>query len=217
MLKPINNHILIRPDEEIESALANSGDGRWTLAVTGTIVAVPDRLHYYGDELKDSRKKQGFYHPEELYRMRQWIKSSTEVETGLEVKPGDRVFFSYLVQNKKKIDGNILCHYDSLICNRDTLYPFNGYLLVKMEEISENGFGVFKDQNKYGFAEVAHAGKCVRHRDEGVDDPGITVGSKIVFEKKKYVRLEVDQFQTTNEGGQSSLFRVRRKDVVTFY
>lgn len=217
MSRPINNHVLIRADSEIESALPNAGDGRWTLAVTGTIVAVPERLHYYGDELQNSRKKSPNYHPEELYRMRQWVKSSTEVETDLEVRPGDRVFFSYLVQNKKKIDGNILCHYDSLICNADTLWPFNGYLLVKMEEIPENAFGIYKDANRYGHGEVVHAGKCVRHRDEGADDPGIVVGSKIVFEKKKYVRLEVDQFKTTNEGGQSSLFRVRRKDVLTYH
>lgn len=210
-MRLVNNKVLIRPDGDIASSMEVVGDRRWSVSVTGTVIKLPNIVMDDGF-LENSRKTyKRSYPPHILHRMRGAVKSTVEVKPVVELKEGDKVFFSYLIHNRDGafVDGNIVCHYDSLICKVDPIVPLNGYLLVKMDEAE----WWKKDINRYGEATVMFAGPCTEYREGGFDDPNVTVGSRVLFEKNSCVRLEVDVFNTLNDG-QSSLFRVRRKNIL---
>lgn len=214
-MTPTANKVLILPDNDISGAQGLSRN-KWTYAVTGTVIAAPERLLCFHDEV-NSLKENGF-HPDNLFRAGDMAQNSLDVDTDCEISEGDRVFFPYHCQNEEPVVINgthhLLIDYGLLICKKN-LYPLNSYLIVRMDEL-EAGYFNYRDVNDYGMAEVVSAGKLWKDREGDTGDPGISEGDKVVFEKNRCVRLEADEFQTLNEGFQSSYFRVKRQDVVMY-
>ena len=214
-MTPTANRVLILPDNDILGAQGLSRN-KWTYAVTGTVVAVPERLLCFHDEV--NRLKENGFHPDNLFRAGDMAQNSLDVATDCEISEGDKVFFPYHCQNEESVVVNgvphLLINYGLLICKGD-LCPLNSYLIVKMDELEADYFN-YRDVNDYGMAEVVSAGGLWKDREGDTGDPEISEGGKVVFEKNKCVRLEADEFQTLNKGSQSSYFRVKRQDVVMY-
>lgn len=212
LILPLVNKLLIKPDPDITGANSLVRD-KWTYSVTGTVAYAPTRLYCFYDQVRAAKPD---INPAELFKIGTMAQESMATDTNLEVKAGDRVFFSYLCQNEKRvtIEGEefLLVRYDALICKIDPLYPLNGYLIVRMDEV-EDRYGFFKDVNNYGMAEVVATGEVVSDIYGNAGDPSIKVGDMVIFEKNRCVRLEVDEYKTLNDGNQSSLFRVMRKHI----
>lgn len=210
---PVNNRVVIRPDN-VDAVIQPTGRNNWYLPVSGTVVAISELNHDW-TFLQEARKRYDKKYPSDvLFRMRYAVRTTIDTKPVVKVKTGDKVFFSYLVNNAEEsiVDGLLICHHDSLIAKADTLEPLNGYLLVKMDENDR----IVGENNAYGTGTVIHSSPPTEYRDGGHDDPRIVAGCKISFLKDTYVRLESDIFNTTNEGGNSSLFCIKRKDVMAF-
>lgn len=214
-MTPLNNNYLVRPDAGVGASIEAVGDDRWHLPIKGIVVAIPDRINSDWKYLHWARKRYNKSYPGAvLAKMRHIVGSTTEVNPILSVNVGDRVMFSFIVHRNTSHEGHeglLLVHSDELICKIDPVQPLNGYLLVRMDE--NDGL---KDRNNYGTATVVYAAPCAEYRDGGVDDDRIVPGSKVAFLRSSCVRMEANEFNTLNPGGFSSLFRVRRKDVLSF-
>jgi co-chaperonin GroES (HSP10) len=215
MIRPTANNVLILPDKDISGAQGLSRN-KWTYAVTGTVVAVPERLMCFHKEV--AGLKGGGIHPSQLLRAGDMAQNSLDVDTECEISVGDKVFFPYLCQNETPVvingTSHLMINYGALIC-KDDLYPLNSYLIVKMNELDPEYFS-YKDMNDYGMAEVVSAGKLWKDRSGDTGDPGVSEGDTVMFERNRCVRLEADEFQTLNVGAQSSFFRVKRQDIVMY-
>ena len=212
-MEAVNGHILIRPDGDIETAIRVSHDDAWRLAVTGTVVS-PPCVHTDNGFLNWARKRyRNNYPPGVLAKMRYFTATTPEISDNYPLNEGDRVLFSYLVHGNEwglLPNGNLVCKIDSLVCKLEPIVPLNNYVLFEMDE-EFNGF--VKDANTYRSGVVTHIGKICTYRDGGRVDPKIEVGDRIFFNKKAYVRLEADAFNTLTEKN-SSLFRISRRDVL---
>lgn len=207
-MRPTNNRVIIRPDA-IKATL-DLIDNKWTAPIMGTVIAVPDRLYCHIDKVEAIRQKYGQNVPEPfLNHFRMLAQTSVPTDTGLEVKPGDKVYFSWLVNYRCMVGENLVVPYDTLIARGD-LYPLNGYVLIKMDEEE-----FFVDANTYESGEVVSVGKPCKFLESGTGHQDIQPGDKVTFDRKSVVRLEVDEFSELNPDGQSSLFRIKRKDIWT--
>lgn len=212
-MKMCYNKVLIRPDDD-HSGVQGLARDKWTYAVRGTVVAVPETMLCFHEKV-NGIKKNGI-HPDMLYRAQEMAQNSLGVGTECEISEGDRVFFPYHWQNEAPVmvDGNphLLMPYDALICT-EALYPLNSYLIVKMDELDADYF-YYGDMNDYGMAEVVSSGKLWKDVNGDTGDPEISEGDHVMFERNTCVRLEANEFNTLNEGGHSSYFRVKRQNIL---
>jgi len=145
-----------------------------------------------------------------------WLRSrSVEFDAPFDIKIGDRVFFSYLSRFCETYNNHWIVDNDMLIC-KDDMTPLNGYVLFEVDEHKDDSWFMFynEDKNNYGQGTVKHVGAKINYLDSTIksDLLEVSVGDRIVYNKKSAVRLEDDLFNTTTKR-QSSLFRIHRKDI----
>ncbi len=197
------NKVLIEFDPHIEKVggfdLSSVEDLQHHYSITGVVKAVPKKLLFAPQY---DIVPPGF---ESMFQ-----------DADMELEVGDRVMFSYRAHFDKLVDYELI-----VAAIRDEIVPINGWLLVEVDEkpMFENvsGFTVFnRDVNIYGSATVKYAGKPnKRYIDGWEDDENIGVGSKIMFNKRNAVRMELDLHNSLTDR-QSSLFRLQRRDVIMY-
>lgn len=180
-------------------------------AITGTILAVPKFLTYNGF-IKNHTK--GITIAGDEYES--LMGASTQQDTKLNVKPGDKVTFDYKEAldaedsgRLVKIDGigyAVLMHYDALFCKEinSEFFPLNGWVFFKRdqkpnEHLLENGLLVIEKTDKYGskYATVLCADSPVNdYMDRTQHEPIIDLNpeQRIVLQKGFGFRIAVDRF-----------------------
>lgn len=203
------NHIIVRP-ERITAHLDLVGGKKWTAPVKGTVLSVPARGVHYIDELEDIRGRYGQDVPLPLLHVfRHFMQHTLPTDTGIEVWPGDTVYFSWLSNHRCMVGEDLVMPYGALVSKG--VYPLNGHVLVKMDEVEQAG-----DVNSYSSGTVFSVGKMCRFAEGGEGRQFIQEGMRVHFNRGSVVRLEVDEFKQLNPEGTSSLFRIKRKDILAY-
>jgi hypothetical protein len=215
--KPLNNWVLIKPDENLETYQFRgketglySPDFKYehgkkidvrerNVSVTGTVYAVCDEIQFYLNEIKHLRlshtthKKfniQGTIKNVCIDRSTQkqidtYYRSSSNFATDVEIKPMDRVNFSFLAHERCLQEGRIfetdlgvmyLIKYDQLYYtvgdNDEPVKMLNGFVVVEPDMIETKNFEVGG------------------HKVEGFEtETGILVANPKKVKKKKKIQL----------------------------
>jgi len=216
-IKPTSNRYLVRPDNGIENfkgiALSTEREGQRYRSFTGTVIAAPEKLYY------DSEKYHA-YGPERPLCVLREIRELTALSVmhhDHAIHPGTRVMFTYLSHNCPRVDDCLLVEHRQMIAlqHHQKWYPVNNLLIVRLLE-SEDKERLY-DDNDYSSGIVVYASLPVEEFfSRQVPDERITVGMKVYFASKSMVRMEVDELNTLNPDGQSSLFRISRQNVTSY-
>jgi co-chaperonin GroES (HSP10) len=214
--------VLIKPDSDYLEwqGFALSGDDADTATVKGEVIDFTPNVCHWKKVNKLMRRGGEIRKQRAAFLTRR----SSEFPVGPEVRKGDRVFFSYLARHFKTYKDMWVVPYDSLVARED-LTPLNGYLLLQLIEKPHiqkvSGMYLYnEDANLYGEALVYKAGATLPGYLDYPSRPDaneVKEGDRILYDKRYAVRLEIDDFNTANEGGQSSLFRLHRKYVKWIY
>lgn len=237
-MKILNNFVLVLPDApptETRDGLKAKGDvyeeGKH-VSVTGTVLAVPDNLLYFGRELASFALKYKHFPPPIQYKASLYAKNSIQWETEQQLKVGDRVHFNYIVHYASLRDGMTistpqglayLVSYDMIyVAQRDETPHFmlNGFLAIKPISVKSMVFydeiGVrhrHKSNKVEGKGLVYLAGVPNKHYlydSKKSDDPSINVGDIVHFRANKKLVFEYENYQTTEISG---CYRLHRKDI----
>lgn len=216
MLHPSHNYVLIRPDAHHVAGthglvIEDDFDPVYDYGVTGTVVAVCDKLLYHGDKVRAMKKRVLTANEEmEMYALQ---RSGVTFDAPIEVKVGDRVAFPYLYHvadsatsdYEHSEEGLLLIDYEVLVARIDEggdLYPLNGRVFGTHAEEKSRGMVLRTDNKKSDLYVITHEGCLVKsYSDWGDGDTknGI-VGRKAIVQSKIPVSLEVPhQVRLTEE------------------
>jgi len=127
MVRTHVNKVVIMPDED-QKALAGTVIewGIERVAVTGTVVAVPDFLHF--------SKKKGSGGEYESRMNSSMNCESLEYDTDMELKVGDKVMFRFHSQVRDRCPYGLLVGYDQVYAKvvGDKIIPVNGRIFGKL-------------------------------------------------------------------------------------
>jgi co-chaperonin GroES (HSP10) len=220
-MKLINNYVLIKPAEtntKAGSIHLNLDQANKTYPRHGTVVAVPDKLIWYGDKVKELRNKL-------KYSSRNSRDQSMQMELGRlnslclgfktnqELQVGDDVYFSWMgYEQRKEYEDNCFIKYDELYVAKrgEKIIPLNGKILIEPtpENLGGNIIEMVKESPTKGI--VRYLGSCVEYRDYGYKDKEeLKVGDKVRFNATANITLEYEIFNTFGE----KLFAMNRKDI----
>lgn len=219
-MQPISNHILITPDKEKTAVTTESGHqihmginyaynpeykrtiNKWNTLehaiITGTVLEVPE------------------------------VMSSNEVETVIDIKKGDRVWYHYFGEvdavNEGRFDenGNLFINVETLygIKRGDDIIPVNGFIYVEAVQPEPPKTTLIVPDTalppvsqNYGI--VRFVGNPVT-KYKGFDDYGgdtneISVGDHVYFHDSNAIKVEQALHETIMPG--KVLYRMRRLDV----
>jgi len=224
--RAINNQVLIkitRKQNEIEYGKLKlyydaSYDDFRNAVVTGTVVAVPEKLKFGPDGIHN--------------------------HTTMDLKEGDSVWFHYMAfvnampgenqADKKyyKIKGEdyycILVKYDSIfVAKRDQeVIPLNGYCLIEPQE----GEDIWKSdiiqqtqitktfyKHSLTYGTIRYLGSPItKYANKAIpaDDDILKVGDKVAIDHACDIPLEVELHQTFKDKPNQIFYRVLRKDIL---
>jgi len=170
-MRALNNNVVVKYDadhEKIGSIYTPNNDFKYSsgksrdahIAITGTVLAVPESLNYYGKEIHELwRKGNRNRSMNENIDLSHMQHHTTEYDVPMELKVGDRVWFSFLAKSQnlfsqfsavndtldsvcEDVTGTdlsreyanygILKYHDIIIAKRgETFIPLNGCLIVE--------------------------------------------------------------------------------------
>jgi hypothetical protein len=234
------NYVLVLPDrsydEDLENGLeiSDAFNPAYHWSVHGTVLAIPEKLSfnkYLISKLKRSTKRVYDYR---LDLVRRLYHKSTEYDTDMQVKVGDRVVFNYMSQLTAKEEGAIieggacLMRYDALYMAKrgNEGIMLNGFILVEPIELSEQelsqiGVGLkiaLRDNLKEGYGIVRKMGIPNRSYLSGKYSDGVDlhIGQLVGFDKSNQVTMEW-QYHKKENGGKKAWFKMQRKDVFALF
>lgn len=220
MIKPLFNHILVKPhmkrDEvELESGLKLHLD---------TTIDVEKHLPTFGEVVEL---------PRDTFFMARNPMSLT-FDVGVEVEPGDKVFFHYLMKELVETSGMVfkdenddplwLVPYDQIFfaIRKDKFVPVNGFILVELLEgdLHTDSSLMIPDSAKNlkstKFAKIIHAGEPVRgfasEPDEVEYADDMKEGDIVMYSPHSDLPIQFEIYNDVKHDG--SLVRMQRKDVV---
>jgi len=231
-----NNKVLILPDGHFNSdgdfELFDAFEPAKHFSIMGTILALPERLLYYGEEIKELRKNRNPVVTKEI----QYLMSTT-MEFGTTIgdaKIGDRVAFRFTNHVNALEEGDwidmyelgkaLLIDWDQLYCridNEGNMIMLNGWIMVEpiehtLEEMTDSA-GILvleKDRKKPGVGIVRIIGEP-NFGDTSGDDlgPDVKVGDVVLFRHSNNVPIEWSYHKVLNDG-KYPFYRMQRKDIL---
>lgn len=223
-MKAYWNKVIVKPEPNKDSVSGfliptESGPQRH-FSIYGEVVSAGPTYFYERKIRKMMRRPVG----SNKFWSRFYTGFSTEFLTGKILRPGDMVYFNH-VAHFNQVDGNLIIPYDLIyaIDGPDGMVPLNGNIFVEMiehqriEEISKGIFFEYYDKNRYGLARVVFSGSPTKYAYGPRWDfnHNVPPGSIVTFRKKASHRMELD-YHNTLTGQQSSLFVIKRKDILTW-
>jgi hypothetical protein len=222
----LQNYVLIQPDEDHQTMVTKGGlelhVAKYAIengvenkdkqsdfmakhfAITGKIVAIPQRMVYHGYRIKEIRDSAGGARQlsySELQELQRLTQQSLEMDTTCEVVPGDKVWFHYMeninvFQEARVVDTEeygicYLIKYDSLFCyERNIEWTANGQKFDRLEQFPINGW-VWIQQLRYQTEEVMTGFGIYLSSKEGQPKPKQAIIIKASAPIKDY--LDSDQ------------------------
>ena len=188
--------MVISPDEDnhtVGGLMLDTDERRYHhLAVSGTVIAVPDKLIYHGREADTIRRKGRIRSRRDQIKLGHYNQYGTAFDVPVEIRLGDKVMYKHLAVEGAPVKGvNVPIPYEMLILKfGGEIYPLNGHVLV--EPFEKEVFGEPKELKGYGT--VAHLGCKVKHyRDyPSCKDGDVSVGDFIMFHKSYTVPVEIE-------------------------
>lgn len=238
------NYVLVMPDrsynEDAENGMeiSDAFNPAYHWSVHGTVLAIPDNLSFNKYRIKDLKKGAIRVYDHKLDLVRRLYHKSTEYDTKMEVKVGDRVVFNYMSQLTALEEGALvdvgremkacLMRYDALYMakrgNEDIM--LNGFILVEPvnlseDELSQKGVGLkiaLRDNTKEGYGIVRRMGTPNRSYLSGKYSDGINlhIGQLVGFDKSNQVSMEWSYHKKENEGNKA-WYKMQRKDVFALF
>lgn len=242
------NYVLIKPDQNFKSyqykgedtglvtALDEISAGQ-RMSVRGTIIKLPERLKYGGEEMKRERDK--FANDNSSIQVIKEVKESSMLyDVTIEPSVGDIVFFNYMehyecYQNGRFIETEegdlLLMRYDNLVAshklnNIKSIQPLNGFILIEPEALNEpkKGLNTMRLEklkhkvNKIGAARVLKTGKLCKGYMEDLSAPKDTnefkEGQNILYKPSGAHLLEWGLHQVLFKGRR--VMAVHRKSIL---
>ncbi len=220
-----SNYVLIQPHANHTAGATHGMEipdfatEHMNFAVTGTVLQVCDKIHYFGRKLRAIKNKH-IRNVTDQRLVQDYLAMSQQFDVPVEIKEGDTVVFPYLWRvddamfDEERFHGNMVLRYDQLtakVVNRK-LYPLNGAVLGRKIKSDQ---GVMQLQREYwdGRMEVTHEGCLVRdYMDYGYpDEAGSLVGKQVFVNPKMPVSIEVtSQLRLADE----ELFQFHRRHIV---
>lgn len=240
------NYVLVKPDKDHTKDyktgmyISDHYDPARHWSVSGTVIQIPQRLVYLGDELqalKSLGKLTGAY----LHYAQQHRMMSMDFDTEIEVQVGDKVYFNYsnhIAGSEEKKEFNsptgeklILMPYDSLYVavRGDECIPLNGYIYVKplrysiedLQNMRKTAHGWKKPPKKgdirkgWGVVEmVGSPNKGYLDYPDAIDSTDIRAGQTVLFRKTLSFDMEWSYHKTLF---QDTIYRMQRKDILAYY
>lgn len=219
------NYVIIQPHAN-HTAGASHGvempdfvNEHFNFAVTGTVVQVCEKIHYFGRELRTIKGK----HIRSVIDQRlvqDYLAMSQQFDVPVEIEAGDTVVFPYLWRvddamfDEERFGGFMVLRYDQLTAKvvDGKLYPLNGAVLGRKVKSDQ---GVMQLQREYwdGRMDVTHEGCLVSdYMDYGYpDQEGSLVGKQVFVNPRMPISIEVpSQLRLADE----ELFQVHRRHIV---
>jgi len=239
-----NNSVLILPDPNFvkdgEIQLFDAFEPAKHFSVKGTVLAVPNKLNYYGDEIERLKQlPRSLDRTKTIQELNRW---SLPWDTNLGIVVGDEVYFHYmnriagvednLVLGKDELGerGLLFVDYDQLYMgtHEGLSWMLNGYILVEAIEYSDDelmslggGFEKYvKSKEKPGFGIVRSLGigSCGPNKsylDGSVEGPEVWDGMEVLFRHSNAVPFEYKYHKTVNEG-KYAFYKMQRKDILAY-
>jgi co-chaperonin GroES (HSP10) len=192
-----SNFVIIEPDEDnysVNGLMIDTDERKYYHAsVSGTVVAVPEKLIYYGREAQDIRHKGRIRSRTDQIKLGHYNQYGTSFDVPVEVKVGDKVMFKHMsIAGSDFMGTKIPVLYDMLILrySDNEVYPLNGYILV--EPIEREIIGETVEMKGYGT--IAHLGCKVGHYKDypRFKDGDVNVGDFIMFHRSYSIQVETE-------------------------
>tara|TARA_Y100000389_G_scaffold204773_1_gene259552 strand:- start:2062 stop:2766 length:705 start_codon:yes stop_codon:yes gene_type:complete len=220
MIKPLFNHILVKPHMKRDEVELDSG----LKLHLDTTIEVEKHFPTFGEVVEL---------PRDTFFM---IGSplSLEFDVGIEVKPGDKVFFHYLMKELVETSGMVfkdqndeslwLVPYDQIFFSirNDKFIPVNGFILVELMEGNEYEDGILEMPNSVKnlkstkFAKIVHAGESVKgFASEPMEveyEDDMKEGDIIMYSTNSDLPIQSELYNDVYKD--KKLYRMQRKDVV---
>lgn len=215
MLTGRSNFVIIRPDEDnhtVNGIMLDTDERKYFHAsVSGTVVAVPEKLIYYGRQAHKIRRKGRIRSRTDQIKLGHYNQYGTSFDVPVEVKVGDKVMFKHMSIHGSDFSGeNIPVLYDMLILKYDdeTVYPLNGYILVEPVRMDYMG----EEVEMKGYGTVAHVGCKVAHYKDypKCKDGDVNVGDFIMFHRTYSIQVETELHQKLDK----RYFYLHRRNVL---
>ena len=221
MIKPLFNHVLVKPHMKRDEIELDSG----LKLHLDTTIDIEKHLPTFGEVIEL---------PRDTFFM---IGSpmSLSFDVGIEVEPGDKVFFHYLMKELVETSGMVfkdenneplwLVPYDQIFFSvrNNKFIPVNGFILVELLEGDTHKDGILempdtvKNLKSTKFAKIIHAGESVKRfasepkEVEYKDD--MKEGDIIMYSPHSDLPIQWDLYNDVKSN--KKLFRMQRKDVVS--
>jgi hypothetical protein len=220
MIKPLFNHILVKPHMKRDEVELNSG----LKLHLDTTIDVEKHLPTFGEVIEL---------PRDTFFM---IGSpmSLSFDVGIEVEPGDKVFFHYLMKELVETSGMVfkdenneplwLVPYDQIFFSirSDKFIPVNGFILVELMEGNEYEDGILempdsvKNLKSTKFAKIIHAGEPVKgFSSEPMEveyEDDMKEGDIIMYSTNSDLPIQSELYNDVYKD--KKLYRMQRKDVI---
>ncbi len=216
-MKPKNNLILISvtPRDRVGNIVLpeNADDMRMYVQTSGIVRSVPDELIY----------RKGFINS-------QGLDQSVQVNVGLELKEGDKVYFHFTCIREAKEHGRywedkgeiiVLIHYnDCYVAKRgEDIIPLNGFVLAEPVDTKHKSAIIWIDyQDPLNRCIVRHIGKVIPEYKYGVDDTviqpddhSLNIGDEVILLNR---RGNLIQSEAPDIEGDKKFFFFQRRDVL---
>jgi len=224
-----DNYVLVYPDEDytkhggFEISDAFDPARRW--AVTGKVLAIPNRLCFYEKVVRDFEGHIGKFDAMTEF-IQKSVHYSVEFKQELKMSVGDSVVFSYIAHaDDVLIDVGmerlaLLIKYDMLYFVNESL--INGWVFVEPTELVQQDLQekfkgldcILKDETKPGFGIVRKMAEPTKYiLGQWVDDKNIQVGDMVFFRNTNNVPIEWNTHKTLNEG-KYAFYKMQRKDIL---
>lgn len=207
-------------------------------AVTGTVIKSPEKLKFYGNEIKSILSRNNF-DDLDVSQMERLGKASIKYDVDLEVKDGDRVLFEphthiRVSEHDEYIDTDLgrlyLVKYDMLrgVFKGEDIYPLNSIVFFRWKQETELKFGGLTlaleekriwdaDHKEAQIGEVMSIGQISRGELNGwqyIDgvNQEIPVGSRFIFKSTHVNNVETEgHFHLF---GGEEIFMIRQSDIL---
>lgn len=249
-IKIKQNYVLIKPEKDIEQlksglyiqagqenkkrGLANTEARHYN--ITGTVLVVPDKLIYRGEQLKKIRKRtRGIYNDYDVKELQAAVNGSLEYQTEIEIQAGDKVWFDYIAHinaNTEMKTVQVEGHGECIFVNYSQLFirerenekiPINGWIFIRKistDRTLTSGLILPMSANVLvkNQAEVVIIGKghddylSVKHTDFWFKE--VKPGDKIIYNEALATPLEYEIHETE---GLEKLFKIKRKDIQAIF
>jgi co-chaperonin GroES (HSP10) len=179
-MKALNNNVVIQFDndhEKIGSLFVPFDQLKYTetrnrdshISITGTVLAVPDELHYYGERIHElwlkGNKNRSESEDIELSYLQQ---HTTEYDVPMELQVGDRVWFKWTAKALNQFSECGIIKYDNIVIAKrgDKIIPLNGCVIVepvKKSTLSQTGLLLnYRREEEMNKSVVVQCGKLVK-------------------------------------------------------